>query len=142
MTLTQLNRGVRQPLHTLLCGHSCRAMNDNARDAQSRGAASVQLMQLLSKWADSCLPVLLRTMTRALHRAQRAASEAAEPAAAGGSSSGSNSPRRGGSSSRGSIRRVLPRLLATLSECVRLLGLVGVATTVNCTGLWHGRDCR
>jgi hypothetical protein len=88
--------------------------------------ADLQLARLLTKWADSAVPVLLKIMTKLLDRAQDAAPRAvtgvaADPASAGGSSN---------SGSSGSSADVLQAVLASLGTCVQLLAVLGKATAV------------
>jgi hypothetical protein len=80
--------------------------------------ADLQLMRLSSKWVDSTLPVLLKFMTKVLHRAQAEAAAAATGAGAG--------PASSSASGNGSYY-VLKGLLATLNNSVQLLGGLGAA---------------
>lgn len=100
---------------------------------------TLQLMRLLSAWANSILLVLLKTMTKLLDRAQADAAAdvtgaGAEPLA-GGSSNGDSS-----SGSSGSSRSVLQPVLATIEKCMQLLSAMDVVASVQQTdsGPEHG----
>jgi hypothetical protein len=87
--------------------------------------ADLQQVGLMSRWAGSTLPVLLRFIAKVLDRtqAEAAAAAAVTGAGAGHATASSSASGDGGCS-------VLEGLLATLNNSVQLLGMLGMATTV------------
>jgi hypothetical protein len=114
--------------------------------AESEQDTGMQLRRLLAEWADSTVPLLLRFMTRLLHRAQQEASGSVSATGclgatgnnssgcggcgdAGGNSSGCGGCGDAGGNSSGGAAS-LPALLDALYTCVQLLSELGVGTAM------------
>jgi hypothetical protein len=95
----------------------------------AQAAVTWQLRRLLSGWADSTLPVLLKAMTKVLHRARSEAQLAAVTGAGAGPASSSTSGS-GGNASSGCEGGVLGLLLTALTTCVEVLADLGAATAL------------